>query len=114
MRTRLIAAALSVILASGPFIPVAMAHSSEEHSGGHDAAVPQTAEGEGVVKAVDAKGGKVTLQHGPIAALNWPSMTMTFKVASAAVLDNVSVGKKVHFMLKNDNGKPVVTEIHPL
>ena len=31
----------------------------------------------GVVKKIDARAGPVTLQHGPIAALNWPAMTMT-------------------------------------
>ena len=34
------------------------------------------------------------------------------KVESADVLKDVTVGRKVHFMLKNVGGKPVVTQIH--
>jgi Cu/Ag efflux protein CusF len=53
----------------------------------------------GVVKAVDAKAGTVTIAHQPIKALGWPAMTMPFKVASPAVLDKVAVGRKVQFTL---------------
>src|SRR5690606_8305810 len=39
--------------------------------------------GSGVVKSVDKTKGAVTLAHEPIAALNWPAMTMAFKVMDA-------------------------------
>ncbi len=76
------------------------------------APVPQTAEGMGVVKAVDAAAGTVTIAHDPIPALKWPAMTMKFTVESAAVLEGVAAGKTVHFVLRNIGGKPVVTQIH--
>lgn len=76
--------------------------------------VPQTAEGEGTITAIDAQAGTVTLNHGPIASLGWPAMTMTFRVHSASILQGVSVGQRVHFELMNDNGRPMVTEIHVL
>jgi Cu/Ag efflux protein CusF len=83
-------------------------------SGPPSVAAPQTAEGMGVVKSMNPTAGTVVLQHDPIAALKWPAMTMAFKVESAAVLSGVAVGKRVHFMLKNVDGKPVVTQIHVL
>ena len=33
----------------------------------------------GKVEAVDATAGTVTIAHGPVDALKWPAMTMTFK-----------------------------------
>ena len=56
-------------------------------------------QGTGVVKAVDAKAGTVTISHEPIKALGWPAMTMPFKVASPALLEKVAVGRKVQFTL---------------
>nr|WP_084073680.1 copper-binding protein [Lysobacter dokdonensis] len=38
-----------------------------------------SASAEGVVESVDAQGGRITIAHGPVAALRWPAMTMTFK-----------------------------------
>ena len=67
--------------------------------------------GVGVIKKLDAAGGSVTLQHGPIAALNWPAMTMTFK-ADPSVLQSVKPGEKVEFVLK-PGSSPEVVSIKP-
>jgi len=109
MKTKLLIAALAAVFSTTGLAAPALAHGGEDH-----AAAPQAAEGQGVVMAVDAKAGTVILKHGPIAALKWPAMTMKFKVESAAVLNGVTVGKKVHFVLKNVGGKPVVSRIHVL
>jgi Cu(I)/Ag(I) efflux system protein CusF len=69
------------------------------------------AQGVGVVKKLDLKAGSITLQHGPIAALNWPAMTMSFK-ADPALLRTVTVGEKVSFMVK-PGGAPEVIAIQP-
>lgn len=108
MKNKLMVAALAAVLSStGAALP-AMAHPG--HAG--HAAAPQTAEGQGVVKAVDAKTGTIVIAHGPIVALGWPAMTMKFTVESPALLNGVTVGKTIHFVLKNVGGKPVVSEIH--
>lgn len=107
MKRSLTAAVLAAILSTAATAAPVRAHPGEDH-----APVPQTAEGQGVVKAVDAKAGTVTIAHGPIAALNWPAMVMKFRVEKASVLDGVTDGKTVHFVLKNIGGKPVVTQIH--
>ena len=69
------------------------------------------ADGAGVVKAVDAKKGIVTIQHGPIAALSWPAMTMAFKATSPSLLQGVSVGESVKFKLMRMAGVVQLTAI---
>jgi Cu(I)/Ag(I) efflux system periplasmic protein CusF len=102
-------AAMAAILTAAPALALA------QQAGGGPAPRPaaQTAEGVGVIKAIDAKAGAVTIAHDPIPALGWPAMTMKFKVASPAVLHGAAVGRKAHFVLQNQGGKPVVTQIHP-
>ena len=111
MKTKLSAAILTMLLYSFAGVSPVLAHAG--HNGSEPSTgVAQTADGEGTIKAIDQDAGTVTLAHGPIAALNWPAMTMTFKVESAAVTKDVQVGNTVHFTLQNEGGKPVVTELH--
>lgn len=49
-----------------------------------------------VVKKVDKAGGKVTLSHGPLRN-GMPAMTMSYKVKSPEMLDQVKEGQKVRF-----------------
>lgn len=75
------------------------------------ASAPAGAQGAGVIKALDLKAGSVTLQHGPIAALKWPAMTMAFK-ADPSLLKTVKVGQKVTFTVK-PGATPEVIAIAP-
>lgn len=97
------AAALTTTVSSPAF-----AHAGHNET----AAVPQSAEGDGVVRGINARAGTITIAHGPIASLHWPAMTMTFRVQSAALLRGVTVGRTIHFVLQNQNGRPVVVQIH--
>ncbi len=106
MRMKLIAAALAVFAVSAVPAAPAFAHP------GHDHAAPQSAEGEGVVRAINAQARTITVAHGPIAALNWPAMTMAFPVQSATLLNGVAVGARVHFVLINHEGHPMISELH--
>lgn len=110
MKARFLALALVAAASSFAMAAPAVAHEGHQQT----AAAPQSAEGEGAVTAIDAQAGMVTLNHGPIASLGWPAMTMTFRVQAASVLQGVSVGQRVHFTLVNDGGRPVVSEIHVL
>lgn len=56
--------------------------------------------GRGKVVDVDAKTGKVTLDHEPIKELGWPSMTMGFKVKEMNQLKKLKAGDEVEFDLK--------------
>lgn len=76
------------------------------------AASAQTGDGSGVVKAVDAKAGSVTLHHSPIVALGWPAMTMTFK-ADPAILKGLKPGQAVKFTVKESGDSGEVLAISP-
>lgn len=58
-----------------------------------------TASGSGEVAAVDPVAGTVTIDHGPIGALDWPAMTMTF-AAPSVDLGAIKQGDKVTFELR--------------
>jgi Cu/Ag efflux protein CusF len=71
----------------------------------------QTAQGVGVVKAIDTATGMITIQHQAIASIHWPAMTMTFKAAPPSLLNSVKVGEKVHFTLHPAGKDSTVTAI---
>ena len=83
----------------------------------HQKAAPTStmmvADGAGVVRAVDATGGTVTIEHGPIAALKWPAMTMKMTANPRALLKGVSVGQSVKFRLMQMGNTTEVTAIRP-
>ena len=58
-----------------------------------------TASGSGEVTAVDPVAGTVTIDHGPIEALEWPAMTMTF-AAPGVDLGAITQGERVEFELR--------------
>lgn len=58
---------------------------------------PAAAPIKGVVKAISADRRSVTLQHDPIPALNWPAMTMDFRVAPEGAGEKLTVGQEVRF-----------------
>lgn len=55
-------------------------------------------EGVGVLKAVNAKAGKVQIAHEAIATLGWPPMTMWFAVRDS-MPQHLKVGDTVRFEL---------------
>lgn len=68
---------------------------------------------EGEVKKVDKAGGKVTIKHGPLAALDMPPMTMVFRVKDPAMLDQVKQGDTIRFKAEKVGGNYTVTEYKP-
>lgn len=54
------------------------------------------AKGKGTVTQIDRAAGKITLDHGPIAELEWPAMKMGF-AAKPELLNDVAVGDEVDF-----------------
>lgn len=65
----------------------------------------------GTVTAVDASAGTISLDHEPIAAINWPAMSMQFTIEDPADLQGIAVGDRVSFELKSAAETSVVTEI---
>jgi len=88
-----------------------MAHAAaHEHDMSHHRVAMQLAanaarhEGVGVLKAVNAKDGKVQLAHEAIADLGWPAMTMWFALRDPLPQD-LKVGDAVRFELVQEDGK---------
>jgi Cu(I)/Ag(I) efflux system protein CusF len=68
-------------------------------------------QGTGVIKAIDPA-GSVTLQHGPIPAVSWPAMTMTFR-AKPALLKGLKVGQTIDFDCDVMGMSAEVTAVRP-
>jgi Cu(I)/Ag(I) efflux system periplasmic protein CusF len=91
--------------------PAAPVPASGDAMAGMDMAGSTMAKGTGTVTEIDKTAGTITLDHGPIEALKWPAMTMSFKATPATLLDTVKVGDKVSFDLKMTGGSGEVTAI---
>ena len=63
------------------------------------------------VKKVDAKAGSVTLAHEPVASLNWPAMTMGFRVKDSALLSELTEGKRVEVEFVQDGKDYVIQSV---
>ena len=84
------------------------------HSAHHGTAVatPAAAEiAEGTVRKIDRAAGRITIAHGPIAALEMPPMTMMFRATDPAMLDQVKVGDRIRFAAAEQDGALVVTKL---
>lgn len=115
MKKNLISGAFAIMLTAAiPTIPTIAFAGEMAGMPGMQAQAAQKAEGKGVIKKIDAKKSTITLAHGPIAALKWPAMTMTFPVQSADLLKGLTLGAGVHFVLVSHDGHPMISEIHPL
>ncbi len=67
---------------------------------------------EGTVEGVDLKDGTISLKHGPIASLKWPAMTMEFKAANAALMNDLKPGAKVTVeFVERAPGEWVITSV---
>jgi RND family efflux transporter MFP subunit len=76
------------------------------------AAVGKQAQGK--VVDVDAKALSVTINHGAIASLKWPAMTMEFAVANSALLKDLKPGMPIAFeLVERGKGEWVITKITP-
>jgi Cu(I)/Ag(I) efflux system periplasmic protein CusF len=108
---RLLIATLTLGAASVTGMP-ALAQATMDHSKmGMSKDMPWT---DGEVRKLDKESGKVTLKHGEIKNLEMPGMTMVFTVKDKALLDKVQVNDKVRFVVVNESGKMVITDIQPV
>jgi Cu(I)/Ag(I) efflux system protein CusF len=73
--------------------------------------VTKTAQGSGVIQSIDLKNGMLVLQHQAIPALNWPAMTMGFKVSDQLLLKGLKMGQSVRFTLKAEGMNAIVTAV---
>lgn len=74
--------------------------------------ITQSAEmAEGEIRKISKDTGKLTIKHGPIKSLDMPPMTMVFTAKDPAMLERVAVGDKVRFVVADQGGQMVVTEL---
>jgi Cu(I)/Ag(I) efflux system membrane fusion protein len=73
----------------------------------------RTVFGSGKVEQVNRQQRWLTIRHGPIDALGWPSMTMRFEVTGAVDLQRIRAGQNVHFSIRPDEqGVYLVDMVH--
>ena len=52
---------------------------------------------QGTVKRIDAEAGTVVIAHDPVPSLDWPSMTMGFRVRDRSLLGQLKPGQAIEF-----------------
>ena len=68
----------------------------------------------GTLDAIDAKAGSVTVTHGPVASLKWPTMTMDFVLANPALTEKIKSGSAVSIeFVERKPGEWVITRMEP-
>lgn len=70
-------------------------------------------EGAATVQMIDLDKGIARLAHAPIASLNWPAMTMNFRVGEHVRIQGIKVNDKVIFTFMQTSGEYVITAIRP-
>ena len=90
--------------------PTSAASTADAMSGMAIPARVKTGKATGIVTAIDATTGKITLDHGAIPAVGWPAMKMGFS-AKPDLLKGISVGDKVNFEVTVTGSAGEVTHI---
>jgi Cu(I)/Ag(I) efflux system membrane fusion protein len=78
---------------------------------GAAAAAPALYEGVGRLEQI--RPDSVTISHGPIPAVPWPAMTMTFRLVDPALGRGLRVGDRVAFVFDQPAAGPTVRRISP-
>jgi Cu/Ag efflux protein CusF len=107
----LAAAALSLSLPA--MAQMTMDHSKMGMAQAMTGTAPAPGLTDGEVRKIDKENGKITIKHGEIKHMDMPPMTMVFNAKDKAMLDKVQVGEKIQFIVIQDAGKMVVTDIQP-
>lgn len=107
MKKPLRSAVCSALAALSAFAVPVSAIAQGGHSSHHGAAELA----EGTVRKIDHAAGRITIAHGPIAALEMPPMTMMFRATDPAMLDQVKVGDRIRFAAAEQDGALVVTKL---
>ena len=111
-------AVLASALISATFIlPVsgALAQMSDmkKMPGMSDTTKTTTADATGTITTLNAANHKITFDHGPIPAIDWPAMKMEFAVAPSVDLAKLKTGDKVKFTLSGSGSTYTVQSISP-
>jgi Cu(I)/Ag(I) efflux system protein CusF len=80
-------------------------------SRGQATGASKTGHGIGVITALDPKANKLTIKHGPIPAVGWPAMSMTFTATPPSLLKGLRIGQKIAFDVKTKGSAAEVTAV---
>lgn len=114
--TRISSVFTALVMSAGLALAAANASAQMHDHAQHNAAPAASQDdanalADGEVKKVDKDTGKLTVQHGPLANLGMPGMTMVFKVQELAMLDQVKAGDKIRLRVERLNGTYTVTKL---
>ena len=112
LASALISATLAVPM-SGALAQGAGMSDMKKMPGMSDTKKTTTADATGTITALNAANHKVTFDHGPIAAIDWPAMKMEFAVAPSVDLAKLKTGDKVKFTLSGSGNTYTVQSISP-
>lgn len=113
MKTLTLAFGMAIAATGGMAHAAAHEHDMSQHRVMQLAANAVRHEGVGVLKAVNAKDGKVQLAHEAIAGLGWPAMTMWFVLRDPLPRD-LKVGDAVRFeLMQGESNQWVIVRIGP-
>lgn len=74
----------------------------------------QTHMTKGTIQSVDREAGTVKIAHEAVPSLNWPAMTMDFKVSKTEELAGLKEGEQVEFQFAEESaGRYAITSISP-
>lgn len=66
----------------------------------------------GTITAIDHSAARITVDHEPVPTLDWPEMTMQFRVANPELLGRVEPGDEIRFSFVQDSrGAYVIQDI---
>ncbi len=109
-----ISAAAAALAAVSPFA-IAQSDSMKgmdmKEKNGEKKAAEQSHKGTGKVTKVDPATNSVTIAHQAVSTMNWPAMTMTFKVKDKKMLDKAKSGEKVEFTFVQSGKDYTITDI---
>lgn len=93
----------------------ALALASDDSHSGHDMSSHDGMAGVHAEATVNSIGdGTANINHGPIAEIGWPAMTMDLPVLDGAEIDGVEAGDEVMMMLeKGDDGMYAIRALMP-
>jgi Cu(I)/Ag(I) efflux system membrane fusion protein len=105
-----VVAAGQLLMDSEASLSGVMTRLNNGNRGGQTAAA-RPAQATGKLVTMDTRAGKVTIAHGPIAAMDWPAMTMTFTLRDPAMLRGLKRGDQIAFAVgKQPQGGAYVIE----
>jgi Cu/Ag efflux protein CusF len=109
MKTLTLVLGLAIAASSAMAQAAAPEHDMSQHNMAMQPAAKH--EGVGVLKAVDAKAGKVQIAHEAITDLGWPPMIMWFAL-QGSIPGDIKAGDAVRFEItKNDKKQWVIIKL---